>query len=158
MARGRRVLVYGIGLGVWLTGGLWLVFHYFIRSVDEFGFAGPSPLERRWLVAHAAFAVAAVWIFGLLWPSHIKPGWAIRMQRPAGGTLFAVIAWLILSGFALYYIGASEWRSWTSVSHWAVGLAAIAVFVVHLLTKTPIHRASRPASPGGAQKLSGQQS
>jgi hypothetical protein len=127
----RRLGIYSIGIGVWLTGVLWLVFHYFIKTEDEFGIENSTPYEQVWLVGHAAFSFFAIWMFGVLWLSHIKLGWNAKMNRVTGGTLFAVIAILILTGFGLYYLGNANLRSWTSVIHWVVGLAALIFFVVH---------------------------
>ena len=74
-------------------------------------------------------------MFGVLWPGHVKAGWRMKSRRLSGGTLFGVVAWLTLTGLALYYIGSTQWRSWTSIAHWAVGLAAAAAFLLHLPTR-----------------------
>ena len=131
----RRLTLYGIAIGVWLTGAVWLIYYYFVRSVDQFGLENIHPHQQWWLIAHAGFSLAAVWMFGVLWPGHIKRGWRMRVRRPTGGSLFGVIAWLTLTGLALYYIGKPELRSWVSLLHWVVGLAGLAVFVLHLLTR-----------------------
>ncbi|NBR18198.1 MAG: hypothetical protein EBT81_10105, partial [Gammaproteobacteria bacterium] len=59
---GRRRLLHGVALGTWSTGAVWLVFHYFVRVVDEFGFDNPHPQQRWWLIGHAVFSFAAVWL------------------------------------------------------------------------------------------------
>ncbi len=127
----RRLAIYFIGLGVWLSGGLWLIFHYFVKVTDEFGFENISPFEHWWLVIHALFAFFAIWMFGVLWVGHIKVGWHAKAQRWTGGSLFGVFTLLTLTGFGLYYIGNADIRSWTSLVHWIVGLAALAVFLLH---------------------------
>jgi hypothetical protein len=133
----RRWTVYITSVGVWLTGAVWLIFHYFIKKVDQFGFENVHPAEKWWLIAHASFAFAAMWLFGVLWPGHVKKSWNAHIRRWSGGTLFGVTLWLSLTGFALYYIGSDAWRSWTSLSHWIAGLAALAAFLWHLITRTP---------------------
>jgi hypothetical protein len=135
LSRTRRRTLYGISVGVWVTGAVWLVYHYFIRSVDQFGFENAHPHQQWWLIAHAAFGCWALWMFGVLWPGHVKAGWRMKSRRLSGGTLFGVVAWLTLTGLALYYIGSTQWRSWTSIAHWAVGLAAAAAFLLHLPTR-----------------------
>lgn len=127
----QRRLVYWLGLAVWVTGGVWLVFKYFIRVTDEFGFDNPHPQQQLWIVAHAAVSLAGVWLFGLLWHHHIARGWTQHLRRSTGGTLFGVIAWLAISGCALYYIGSDALREWTSLAHWIVGLAALVPFLLH---------------------------
>jgi hypothetical protein len=127
----QRRTIYGVGLATWLTGGVWLVYKYFVRVVDEFGFENPHPQQRLWLIAHAAASLIAVWLFGLLWHHHIARGWENRLRRGTGGTLFGVIAWLALSGCALYYIGSDNARNLVSLAHWIVGLAAIGAYLLH---------------------------
>src|SRR5690349_14371519 len=56
----RRMNVYATSAGLWLTGLIWVVFHYFIRTTDNFGFETPHPGEHLTLIAHAAFGFLAV--------------------------------------------------------------------------------------------------
>ena len=127
----RRLAIYVIGLGVWLTGCLWVGFHYFVRVTDDFGLRSNSPLEQTWLAIHAAFSFLAIWMFGVLWLGHIKVGWFARSQRWTGGTLFSTIAVLIATGFGLYY-GRAGFREWLSLLHWILGIAALLVFLWHV--------------------------
>lgn len=127
----RRRAVHWIAIGTWLTGAIWLIFKYFVRVTDEFGFDNPHPMQQWWLTAHAVVAVFAVWMFGVLWPGHILRGWNSHLRRPTGGTLFGIMAFLTLSGVALYYLGSDRWRSWISILHWAVGLGALIAFLLH---------------------------
>lgn len=136
MSHTRRVRLYVVSLACWCSGLAWLLFHYFMSSVDRFGFQAPHPGEKWSLIAHAIVSFYAIWWFGLLWPNHIKASWRLHIRRITGGVLFGCVAWLIATGCALYYIGSDRLRSWTSVLHWAVGLAALAAFLVHLMTRT----------------------
>lgn len=127
----RRTAIYLTSAGLWLTGVLWLIYHYFMHKTDQFGFDGADPLENWWLIAHAVVGFYAVWMFGVLWPGHIKSGWRTKMRWISGGCLFLVVVWLTITGLSLYYLGSDEWRKWTSIAHWIPGLAAFAVFVCH---------------------------
>lgn len=127
----QRRTIYGTAIAVWLTGVIWLIFKYFITSTDQFGFTSPHPQQRVWLILHAAASLLATWLFGLLWHHHIARGWESRQRRSSGGTLFGVILWLALTGFALYYIGSDSARSLISLAHWIVGLAALPAFLLH---------------------------
>ncbi|MCU0761146.1 MAG: hypothetical protein MUF07_18360 [Steroidobacteraceae bacterium] len=127
----RRRAVHWIATGTWVTGAVWLVFKYFVRVPDEFGFDNPHPMQQWWLIAHAIVSVFAVWMFGVLWPGHVIRGWKSHLRRPTGGTLFGITAWLALTGLALYYVGNDDWRSWVAILHWAVGLGAIVAFLLH---------------------------
>ena len=55
---------------------------------------------------------------------------------------------LILTGYGLYYIGSRNWREWTSVAHWVVGLVALALFLIHWLSKSLPRRVQNTAYPG----------
>jgi hypothetical protein len=140
----RRRALHWISVGVWVTGGVWLIYKYFIRVTDDFGFESPHPLQHWWLIAHAGFSFAAVWMFGVLWPGHVLRGWRMKTRRPTGGTLFGVIAWLTLSGYALYYVASETLRSWTSILHWVVGLVAIVPFLLHRRHGGAAHEPEHP--------------
>ena len=131
-----RLGVYGVGLAVWLSGALWLLFHYFFKREGPLGMA-PHPLESWWLTLHGASAFAAVWAFGWLWSAHITKGWATRRKRPSGGLLVATVAWLTLSGYLLYYAGQEEVRATTSLLHWSAGLLCLIPFAIHRFRDHP---------------------
>lgn len=137
LSRRRRWALYIIGSGVWLTGGLWLLFHYFLVKQGEFG-PTTNPLEPWWLKLHGAFAFAAVWLFGLLWGIHIAKLWSGKRRRWSGGTLTAIFAFLILSGYLLYYVGDDRIRPLISAVHWGIGLACPIFFVWHRLKRRAV--------------------
>ena len=138
LSRRRRMIVYGIAGGVWLSGSLWIVFHYFLMSEGDFGPA-PHPLEFWWLALHGAFAFASLWLWGLLWAIHIPIGWRMSRRRWSGGIMFGVAAWLVLSGYALYYAGNEELMSISAILHWSIGLAAPVLFFLHHFAREPKH-------------------
>ena len=126
----RRWALYLVGTGVWLTGGLWLLFHHFLVKQGEFG-PTANPLEPWWLRLHGAFAFAAVWIFGLLWGVHITKLWRHKRRRWSGGILTGIFAGLIASGYLLYYVGDDRVRPLVSGFHWVIGLLCPVFFVWH---------------------------
>ena len=136
LTRRRRLGVYVIGLGVWLSGTLWLLFHYFAVQTGPFG-PEPHPLESWWLKLHGAFAFATLWIFGLLWGVHLVKGWSAGQRRWSGGLLVGALLWFVISGYLLYYVGDDDVRAVLSVLHWASGLAAPALFLVHRFQRSP---------------------
>jgi hypothetical protein len=58
----RRWSVYFISFGVWLTGAVWLIYHYFLWTEGKFGHVR-HPLEAWWLKAHGLFSFWSVWMF-----------------------------------------------------------------------------------------------
>ncbi|MBW8785906.1 MAG: hypothetical protein JF593_14950 [Novosphingobium sp.] len=124
-----RLLVTS-GLALWLSGGGWLLLHYFGQRQGEFGLER-SPLEP-WLMRLHGFALLALLLgLGGLFVAHIPRGWGNQGQRLPGLALSAMLALLVVSGYLLYYIGADDVRSATSIVHWAVGLALPLIFVWH---------------------------
>ena len=117
---------------------MWLWFKYFVTVTDQFGFEGPHPQQRYWLIAHAAVSFACLWMYGVLWTGHVLRCWRARQRRWSGGSLFGIVLWLILSGCALYYIGSDALRGWTSILHWGVGLAAMILWLVHRRDATSV--------------------
>jgi len=132
LARSRRWALYIIGVGVWLSGGLWLLLHHFLVEQGEFG-PKTHPLEPWWLKLHGAFGFAAIWIFGLLWGVHVSRAWPGSGRRWSGGMMTLVFAWLILSGYLLYYVAIENARSVVSILHWGIGLVSPICFVFHRL-------------------------
>lgn len=132
-ARSGRWALYIIGVGVWASGGLWLIFHHFLVEQGEFG-PKIHPLEPWWLKLHGAFGFAAIWIFGLLWGVHVSRAWPGMRRRWSGGVMTGAFAWLILSGYLLYYAGNENTRSVVSILHWGIGLASPICFGFHRLS------------------------
>jgi hypothetical protein len=131
-------------VGVWLSGGLWLLFHYFLTEQGEFG-PQSNPLEPWWLKLHGAFAFAATWFFGLLWGTHITVAWPLERRRFSGSVLAAASLLLIVSGYLLYYVGNDTARSILSVSHWGTGLAFPLLYWAHRLRRGPRKSAHKRA-------------
>jgi hypothetical protein len=134
MARARINSIFVIGIGLWLSGAAWLLLHYFMLRQTDFG-PQHDPLEHWSIVAHGAFAFAAIWIFGLLWGTHIVKRWKAKRHRWSGSLLFAFLALLVVSGYLLYYVGDDQLRELTSKVHWIVGLGLPLPFVLHWLVR-----------------------
>lgn len=128
-------LVYSASIGVWLTGALWVYFSYFMRVEGEFG-EQYHPLEPLWQKLHGGFGVVATFGVGMLWGMHVVKGWNMRWRRLSGGWLFGITLFLVISGGALYYIESDRWKNWTTIAHWAVGLAVLILFLLHWLSKS----------------------
>lgn len=134
LSRARKGTVYAVGLGLWLSGVLWLVYHYFKQQKTDFGPA-PHPLEHWWLALHGLFAFASLWVLGMLWSAHIVGAWRTKRHRVSGGVVFGVLLTLITSGYLLYYLGSDEALSTVALVHWAIGVALPAPFLWHRLVK-----------------------
>jgi MYXO-CTERM domain-containing protein len=145
LSKARRIGVSVVALGIWASGAAWLGAHYFLRLNTTFGFE-TNPAEPWLLATHGAFAFASLFSLGLLWGVHVVNGWAVRRRRMSGGVLLGAVAFLALTGYLLYYAGDDTLRNITSIAHWAVGLAALGLFLGHRFRRRrgPVPISRRP--------------
>ena len=129
-AAGARLLIAVTGAGLWLSGGLWLIFHYFLRRDGEWG-PEPHELEPWWLAAHGAFAFAALWTLGLLWTGHLVRAWESGRRRWTGLLLSVWIALLVATAYLLLYGTDDGVWGLVSLAHWIAGLALPVGYAVH---------------------------
>lgn len=134
LGRPRRWGLYAISGLLWASGGAWIAAHYLLVTPGEYG-PRKSPLEGWSLIAHGALAMAALWMFGLLWGVHVQAGWAQRRGRWSGGLLFATVCVLVVTGYGLYYLGDEQARDLASLAHWLLGLAGLPLFLGHRFVK-----------------------
>src|ERR1051326_1224304 len=146
LAGEQHLSVYAIGLGLWATGALWLLLHYFFAPETPFG-PSPHPLEFWSRAAHGAFGFAALWLFGMLWGTHIVEGWRALRRRWSGSAMFSMFAWLVVSGYLLYYLGGEQPLAITTLLHWSVGLLSPLPFLLHRFAVPPSKRAAAAGKP-----------
>ncbi len=130
LTRKRRLALYGVGLGLWLSGALWLIFHYFLVRQTPFG-PSPHPLEHWSLSLHGLFAFAALGMFGFLWGTHIVGGWESKRRRISGSLLFLTVSELAVTGYLLYYPPTEGSLPAIALLHWGVGLPTLLSFLIH---------------------------
>ncbi len=130
LSRSRRWGLYFASFGIWTSGGIWLLLHYFFKVRDEFG-PQVNPSEPWLMKLHGAFAFGAIWVFGLMWGEHVTRAWPRGRRRFSGGVLTSAFFVLIVSGYLLYYVGNENARAVVSVLHWGIGLAAPLAFIWH---------------------------
>jgi hypothetical protein len=129
----HRLLLYGSVAALWTTGVLWLVFHFFVEVEGEFG---PQPhwLESWWLSLHGLFVFIGLLVIGPLFVLHAPRGWKTRRSRRLGVTLIALLGWLVLTGYGLYYFSDLLPPDMLSTLHWIAGLPAPLALVSHVWT------------------------
>ncbi len=138
--------VYWSCAPLFVSGLLWLSFHYFVRGHGEFG-ETQHPLEPWWLRGHGGAAMLFLIVVGSLLPIHVRRGWHQRKNLPLGIIVLAAALLLTCSGYALYYFGGEEMRPLISAFHWIIGLAAPAVLIWHIVAGRALHApTSHPAA------------
>jgi hypothetical protein len=126
-----RVLLYGVLAVLFLSGVLW-----------------EAGVGRALLMAiHGAAAMATLVLLGGLLVRHVPAAWAKRANRASGAALLAGCAWLVASGYLLYYAGSEEVRGYAAQSHLWVGIGLAVAFLVHRRARAEPSYAPRP-EPG----------
>lgn len=132
LPRWQELAVYVSGAVLLLSGIAWLVLDTWVRVEGEFG-PEHHPAEHWMLIAHGIAAYAFLVVLGTVLPVHISMGWRQQRNRVTGVTVLTVCTILSLTALALYYVGQDTTRSWASLMHWTVGLAAVPVVLIHVL-------------------------
>src|SRR5215468_6376632 len=83
LSRRQRTATYVALAAAWMSGALWLLFHYFLQRQGEFSLE-PHPLEHWWLRLHGLCAFALLWLGGLLWALHVRHGLGWPRRRRSG--------------------------------------------------------------------------
>ena len=117
--RGALYIAGGI---VAASGALWLAVHDSSRR-----------LAVACMEVHGTTAMVLLVLTGSIVGLHAMTGWRERRNRASGAILSAALVFLIATGALLYYVGDEGARHLASVTHWIVGLAAIALTVLHVL-------------------------
>ena len=132
LERWHRRSVYATGIVLLLSGAAWLVLHYFLRPVTEFG-ESVNPLEPWAMKLHGAAAMAALFFVGSLLHHHVRR--AIRAGRNTltGWAMIVTLSFLTLTGYGLYYVAGESDRPLWSLLHWSVGFLVALLFVLHVL-------------------------
>lgn len=126
----KRAL-YAIFLTLWLSGALWLLFHYFLQAQGDFG-PQPHPLQQWWLRLHGLAAFATLVAIGSVLPIHARRAWQLKKNRASGLSMKVVSFWLAITGYALYYFSSDDNAAWLPMLHWIVGLALPLLLVLHI--------------------------
>jgi hypothetical protein len=57
--------------------------------------------------------------------------WAGGLRRTSGGTLASILALLILSGFALFFLSSDAWQRYSAGAHDVLGIAVTLFAIQH---------------------------
>lgn len=127
----HKKILYSVFSLLWLSGALWLVFHYFMPVESEFGIA-PHPAEIWWLRLHGLLVFAVLVALGTVLPVHAQRAWQLNKNRNSGLLMKILFLWLALSGYALYYFASDSNENWLPLLHWSVGLSVPLLLALHI--------------------------
>jgi hypothetical protein len=120
-----------------LTGAVFAVMKYMIRTTDEFAVVN-HPLQPYMLSAHVVVAPLALFILGWTFSNHMLPKkrFGDDTGRKSGSSAMWLIVPMTASGYLLQVSVEETLRQAMAVAHWvSSGLFAV-VYVIHLLKRT----------------------
>lgn len=127
----HRRAIYWTLCALWISGVLWLIFHYWLPTEGTFGPA-PHPLEQWWLRLHGLAAMVTLVAIGSVLPNHVRNGWRRGGNRASAMVFGLMGVWLVATGYALYYLAGMLSETWLSLLHWLPGVAIALVFWAHV--------------------------
>jgi hypothetical protein len=129
LSRRHKIALYATLAALFASGAAWAWMHHLAHAENEFG---SSPAETWTLAVHGLVAAGSLLFIGALLPLHIKFAWRAQRNRGNGILTIFVVCLLIITGYALYYIGNERLRSWTSWTHLVAGLTFPAFLIIHI--------------------------
>ena len=126
-----ELFVYLIFSTLLLTAGVWLW--------AQSNFSTDNPLPSLMMKIHGAAAMTALVLLGAL-IHHIRRGWTAKKNRLSGIILVAIVLFLVVTGYGLYYSGDEQLRSLISRSHTWIGLGLVLVIPTHVLLGRALRR------------------
>ena len=126
-----RWFLYAVFLLLEGSGIFWIILRYFYAKKGEFGieYSSAQPLV---LSIHGALAMISLVVIGAIIPTHAYLAWKAKKNVTSGYGLSAILVFLIISGYLLYYVGNAEVREWTSLLHWVVGIILVPIISLHI--------------------------
>ena len=119
----QRQFVLTSMLSCSLTGIAYLLGHEFHLGQSIMG-------KHSVLMWHGISAMVATIALGSVFPFHLKAGLKSKRKLWSGLSQLAFLATLLISGALLYY-GPEEIRDQVITTHWMIGLAFFAIFLLH---------------------------
>ena len=134
----------------WCSGVTFFILDHWVRVEGEFG-----PERHPWQVSvlqlHGAGAFAMMIAFGYLLASHVPAGWKTGRMRFLGTTMVAVVAFLVVSAYLLYYLADDQLRVGLSWAHASAGFSLPFLLATHFVQAWLARRKRRRAGRGDAE-------
>jgi hypothetical protein len=137
-----RYSVHGTFALLWLLGAAVFVLKHFFAVAGEFG-TTPHPWQPTLLLMHGIVAVVATFLFGWVSGDHVALTWRMRADRASGVWLLVLVAALIITGFAAFFVVDDSVRAMNGAVHEWLGLALMIPWTAHLMFGRGAHSRRR---------------
>lgn len=117
-----------------LTGIVFAVMRYFLKSPDEFAVAN-HPWQPHMLAAHVVLAPLALFILGWSFSNHMLPKarFGDATNRASGLASMWLILPMTVSAYLLQVSTADALRQAMAITHWVTSGLFVVGYVVHLI-------------------------
>jgi hypothetical protein len=150
LGRSFQTCVYVAFVVLLFTGAAWMMAQ---SHRGEAEWESSLPLLMK---VHGGAAMFTLLVLGALGP-HIARAWCANKNRLSGAVLVALNAFLVATGYGLYYAGDEGLRGWLSRWHAWMGLGIFVVLPTHaivgrLIVRSGHRRKSVAAEEAGPAK------
>jgi hypothetical protein len=143
-SRAAKGVLYSLFCISFISGSVGFTLRTWFVTEGDFG-----PQHNAWepvlLKIHGASAFLVMIFFGWVLGRHVPVGWRSMRSRKSGFFLISCISMLILSGYALYYVGDEDLREITRWVHLSLGLSLPAFLIIHICQAVWRRRSLQPA-------------
>jgi uncharacterized MnhB-related membrane protein len=117
-----------------VTGALFAVMKYFMKSADEFAVIN-HPLQPWMLAAHVVVSPLLLFLLGWTFSNHMLPKlrFGDDRNRRTGLTTMYLIAPMTLSAYLLQIATNDTLRQVMAAAHWVTSAVFVAGYAVHLV-------------------------
>ncbi len=126
----RRSL-YAIVALAWCSGTSFYCLRRWFQVEGDFG-PQAHPWQQTVLSLHGATAFLMLMAIGAMGLSHIPLGWRTGRSRVHGVLLACAAGTMVLTAWALYYLGHETLRAWVAWAHLCTGLAVPGILGLHI--------------------------
>ncbi len=136
MSRLQLIWLHGsLGLTT-VTGVVFAVMKYFLKSTDEFAVVN-HPLQPHLLALHVVVAPLALFILGWTFSNHMLPKYRFGngKKRRSGVLSMLLIAPMVLSAYLLQIATNESLREAMAIAHWVSSGVFVLGYAVHFVRK-----------------------
>ena len=127
-----KIWLFSVLAVLWASGILFFIFDTWVIVEGKYGVA-KHPLQYLILQIHGASAFIMIFTYGYFLAAHAASSWRANLRRKSGIILACVPAFMMLTGYLIYYGGTGIWREIISYAHLTAGFALPILLIIHII-------------------------
>ena len=125
-----RATIHSTFVALWSFGAAVVVLKHFFQTAAQFG-PTVHPWQPTLLEIHGILAVPATYLFGWICADHVAPRWRYAGDRKSGLWVLGLVATLVLTGFAAFFLVGDSVRTANGTLHEILGLSLLVPWLAH---------------------------